>query len=171
MNELRKYLIENRDIFDDLEPSEGHLERFAERLNARDDKQPRKSSLKRRLTLTFALAASVALIVAVGIWSLSKHEPTTSNINEFAETESFYQAQMDEQIEAILCKLDKADPETRRQLDGDLRDIIEENRAFLDEIRNQTDRELAIYYLVEHYNVNLETLQSINDRLGEYFSC
>jgi hypothetical protein len=170
MNELRKYLIEHRDVFDDNEPVEGHRERFAERLNARRAER-RKQAAKRRLTVTFAIAASIALIVAAGIWRLSEHEPTVIEVNEFAETETFYHAQMNTQIEAILCKLVKADPETRRQLDRDLRAIVEENRAFLDEIRMQNNRELAIYYLVEHYNANLETLQAINEKLSEYFSC
>jgi hypothetical protein len=169
MKRLQKYLTDNRNVFDDNEPMDGHLERFAERLNRRNSKH--RQSLKRRFVLTFAVAASIAIIVETGIWRLSKLNDAQPEINEFAETETFYKMQMNGQIESILCKLDKADPETRRQLDEDLRDIIEENRAFLDEIRTHNNSELAIYYLVEHYRINLATLQAISDRLGEYFNC
>ncbi|MDR0725228.1 MAG: hypothetical protein LBF59_04370 [Prevotellaceae bacterium] len=172
MSDLKKYLEENRNIFDDKEPLDGHFERFEERLNRFDAEKNRKQTLKVRLIATYSAVASILLIIAAGIWLLRTPETETErNISEFTETEMFYQTQMDRQIAAILCKLDKADAETRNQLEKDLQTLEEDNSRFLEEIRNQNNEELAIYYLVEHYNANIETLQFINAKLGEYFNC
>jgi hypothetical protein len=172
MSDLKKYLEENRNIFDDKEPLDGHFERFEERLNRLDAEKNRKQTLKVRLIAICSAAASILLIIATGIWLFNSPEKETEpNISEFAETEMFYQTQMNGQIAAILCKLDKADDETRNLLEKDLQTLEEDNNRFLEEIRNQKNEELAIYYLVEHYNANLETLQSIDDKLGEYFNC
>jgi flagellar basal body-associated protein FliL len=169
MSDLKKYLKENRNIFDIQEPLDGHFKRFERRLNTLDVK---KQTLKIKFIATLSAAASILLIVAVGIWLFTTQgndiEPYFS---EFAETETFYSRQMDEQLVAIRCKLDKADEETRNQLEKDLQSMVEDNNKFLEEIRNQKNKELAIYYLVEHYNANLETLRFINDKLGEYFNC
>jgi hypothetical protein len=172
MSDLKKYLEENRNIFDDKEPLDGHFERFEEKLNRFDAEKKRKQTFKARLVARYSAAASILLILATAIWLFKSPEKETEpNISEFMETEMFYQTQMNGQIAAILCKLDKADDETRNQLAKDLQTLEEDNIVFLEEIRNQTNEELAIYYLVEHYNAKLETLQSINDKLGEYFNC
>jgi septal ring factor EnvC (AmiA/AmiB activator) len=165
MSDLKKYLKENRAIFDVQEPLDGHFERFEKRLNALDAK---KQTPKIKFMTILSAAASILIIVAAGIWLLSTPE---TDFSEFAETETFYSRQMDEQLAAIRCKLDKADEETRNQLEKDLQSMTEDNSKFLEEISNQKNEELAIYYLVEHYNANLETLQFINAKLGEYFNC
>jgi hypothetical protein len=169
MSDLRKYLKENREIFDVHEPSDGHFERFEKRLNSTGAK---KQTSKIKFMATLSAAASILLIIAAGIWLLSTpgNDPEP-DFSEFAETEIFYSRQMDEQLAAIRCKLDKADEETRIQLEKDLQSMTEDNSEFLDEIRNRKNEELAIYYLVEHYNASLETLRFINDKLGEYFNC
>lgn len=168
MNELKKYLKENRDIFDTEEPLDGHFERFEERLNSSVTKR------KRRIWLvtTFSAAVSILLVVAAGIWLLKPAETNPEQtVSEFVETEAFYREQMNEKIAAILCKLDKADDETRTQLEKDLQEIIDDSKSFVEEIKEYGNEELSIYYMMEYYNDNLQTLQFINDKLGEYFSC
>ncbi|MDR1582481.1 MAG: hypothetical protein LBS55_04350 [Prevotellaceae bacterium] len=169
MSDLKKYLEENRNIFEDKEPLEGHFERFEKRLDKLTVKKKRKQILRIRLITTFSVAAAIAIVLVAGLW----HSPESveNNISEFVETEAFYREQMNEQITAILCKLDKADAETRDQLEKDLQNITEDNKKFVEEIKNNKNEELAIYYLVEHYNANLQTLQLINDTLSEYFKC
>jgi phosphoglycerate-specific signal transduction histidine kinase len=174
MSRLKKYFEENRNIFDDQELLEGHFERFEKRLDNFVAGKKRKQTLKIRFITAFSIAASILLVVATGLWlntSSPNNDAPTSVVSEFSETEAFYREQMNEQIDAILCKLDKADDETRSQLEKDLQNITDDNNKFIAEIKENKNEELAIYYLVEHYNVNLQTLQFINDKLGEYFKC
>jgi hypothetical protein len=173
MNELKKYFEENRNIFDNEEPLNGHVERFEKRLNNLVTEKKRKQTLTVRFISTFSIAASIALMFAAGIiWMLvSPQKEIEQNINEFTETEMFYREQMNGQISEILCKLDKADADTRNWLEKDLRSLTEDNNSFVEEIKEHGNEELAIYYLVEHYKANLQTLQLINTQLGEYFNC
>jgi septal ring factor EnvC (AmiA/AmiB activator) len=169
MSDLKKYLKENREIFDVYEPLDGHFERFEKRLNSID---AGKKTLKIKFITTLSAAAAILLIVAAGIWFFTNPGNNPEQyFSEFAETEIFYRRQIDEQLAAIRCKLDKADEETRNQLEEDLQSMTKDNSEFLEEIRNRKNEELAIYYLVEHYNASLETLRFINDKLGEYFNC
>ncbi|MDR2652754.1 MAG: hypothetical protein LBC68_10670 [Prevotellaceae bacterium] len=168
MSELKKYFEENKNIFDNQEPLDGHFERFEKRLDNLVAEKKRKHTLKIRLITACSIAASILLVVVAGLW-LHSSKPT--KVDEFAKTEAFYREQMNEQINDILCKLDKADAETRDQLEKDLQNITEENKKFVEEIKATENEGLAIYYLVEHYNANLEILQSINDILSEYFKC
>jgi hypothetical protein len=173
MSDWKNYLNENGHVFDDKEPAEGHFERFEERLNRLAAGKKRKQTLKIRL-VAFSAAASVLLIIFAGMWfypSSTAGEKLAEQGNEFSETEIFYKKQLDEQIAGILCKLDKADAETRIRLENDLQNIVEESDNFVKEIRNNENEELAIYYLVEHYKVNLETLHFINNKLENYFKC
>jgi hypothetical protein len=170
MSDLKKYFEDNKSVFDDKEPLEGHFERFEKRLDKLAAEKKRKRTLKIRL-ITLSAAASVLLVVAVGLWRDTPPPDNNVAVSEFSEAEAFYREQMNEQIAAILCKLDKADDETRNQLEKDLQNITEDNKKFVEEIQANKNEELAIYYMVNHYNVNLQTLQFINDKLGEYFKC
>jgi hypothetical protein len=171
--ELKKYLEENRSVFDDKEPQNEHFERFEVRLNSLAAAKKYKRKLKIRRVATFSAAASILLIVAAGVWLLtpSPRNGAMQHTNEFAEAETFYRVQMNEQIAAILCKIDNADAETRNQLKKDLQNLAAANNELVEEIRSNKDEELAIYYLVKHYSLNLEILQLIDEKLSEYFSC
>jgi hypothetical protein len=173
--DLRKYLEENRSVFDDKEPPDEHRERFEARLNSFATEKKYKHRLKIRLIATLSAAASILLIVATGIWLLAPPpgNGAMQNSDEFAETETFYRIQMNEQMAAILCKLNNADAETRNRLKEDLQYLTATNDELVEEMRSSKDKdeELAIYYLVEHYSINLEILELINEKLSEYFSC
>jgi hypothetical protein len=169
MSELKKYFEENRNIFDDKEPLDGHFERFEKRLDSLNAAKKRKRTFKIRFITTLSVAASILLVIAAGLWLNTTKPDNNVEVGEFSQAEAFYKEQMEEQITEILCKLDKADEETRSQLEKDLQNIVDDNKKFIDEIKTNKSVELAIYYLVEHYNANLQTLQFINDKLGEYF--
>jgi hypothetical protein len=172
MSELKEYFDRNRIVFDNEEPSEGHFERFENRLNRCDVEKRRRQALKIKLRYTISAAVSILLVLAAGIWILiSSQQDIAPSISEFEETEAFYSELMNGQIDEILCRLDKADYTTRTLLENDLRNLTLDTNSFVEEIRGHQNEELAIYYLVEHYSANLQTLQLINAQLGEYFKC
>jgi len=177
MESLRNYLKENRAVFEDKEPAEGHFERFEERL-ARfiSEKQPKKT-LNVRLVTVFSAAASVLLIIAAVVWLYFSPEIRDRDMslqpdkNEFSITNQFYAEQMNEQIERIQCKLSVVNPGIRNQLEEDLHQIVMENEQFVQKMQNENNEDLAIFYLVKHYRVNLHTLEFISDKLGNDVEC
>ncbi|MDR0866837.1 MAG: hypothetical protein LBO74_18175 [Candidatus Symbiothrix sp.] len=176
MNDLKNYLKENKAAFDSQEPADGHFERFEERLKAVSKEKKRKRTLKIRLISTFSVAASILLIIGISIHFHASPVDTgdpfaEQTANEFSLTNDFYKEQMNEQIAGIQCKLSKADTGTQNQLEGDLQKILEENDRFVQQIQNDANEDLAIFYLVKHYKANLHALEFINHKLGNYIEC
>jgi len=176
MKELRNFIKENKELFDDIEPKDGHFERFEARL----DQQAKKESGKaRRIKFrnVFAVAASVAILLGMGIYFYmpsgedQKVSVEREITDEFIRTNDFYKKQMDKQIADITCKLENADETTKNQLEKDLQLIVEENERFVANVEKGTDEERAIYYLVKHYKTNIQVLEQINDKLGKYNQC
>ena len=176
MESLRNYIKENRAVFDDKEPSEGHFERFEERLDRLMPGKQSERTLRIRLITIFSVAASVLLIVAaVRFYSSSKTGKTESteqaNKTEFSVTNQFYSEQMNQSIEHIQCKLSVVNPNIRNQLEKDLNQIVTDNKQFVRKMQNENDEGLAVFYLVKHYKTNLRALKFINDKLGNDVEC
>ncbi|MDR2057913.1 MAG: hypothetical protein LBP83_06480 [Dysgonamonadaceae bacterium] len=178
MEEWRNYIKENRAIFDDQEPGEGHCKRFEERLDsfARNNKHKRTLGIKP--VKVFSIAASVIVFVYIGIQFFLPSKDAGEGLlvgqspaNEFITTNNFYKEQMKEQIASIQCKLSATDRQNRSQLEEDLQSILDENNRFTLKIQNIENEELALFYLVKYYRTNLRTLHFINNKLGKYVEC
>jgi len=176
MESLKNYIKENRAVFDDKEPAEGHFERFEERLNRFMPVKQSERTLRIRLITIFSVAASVLLIIAaVRFYSSPKTGKTEStgqaNKTEFSVTNQFYAEQMNQSIERIQCKLSAVSPDIRNQLEKDLNQIVTDNKQFVQKMQNENNEDLAVFYLVKHYKLNLRALKYINDKLGKDVEC
>jgi phosphoglycerate-specific signal transduction histidine kinase len=176
MESLIELIKKNRAIFDDKEPAEGHFERFEERLNRlASEKQP-KRPLKFRFITVFSAAASLFLLIMATIWLYPSPENETEwaeqpDKTEFSVTNRFYAEQMNEKIKRIQCKLSAVSPEIRTQLEEDLHQIVDENEQFVWKMQEENNENLAVFYLVEHYKINLHTLEFISGKLGDDREC
>lgn len=178
MKDRRKYIEENRDIFDDREPLAGHIERFEALLNKNKGTNQAQSTRRVRLIGVLSIAASIAILIGVAIKfyapeSINVVTPIegTISIDEFRSTNEFYNQQMEEQIADIMCKLAYTDIENQKQLSEDIQKIITNNTVFVDEMAKNENQEIAIRYLVRHYKANIERLENINEKLGKYAKC
>lgn len=173
----RKYIEENRDLFDNMEPSVGHMERFEALLKqqAKEEKPQRRAS-KIRLFGIISAAASIIILVAVAIKVSTPEKIETTpqeNVvaNDFESINEHYNRQMQQQISNIMCKLSHIDQENQALLTEDLQKIINENAGFVKEMSKNEDKEQAIYYLEKHYEINIQVLEDINEKLGKYTNC
>lgn len=184
MKDLKDSIKNNREIFDDQEPSDGHMDRFEALLEKEFPIETEKKRPAKRIQfIKFAsIAASIAIMAVIGIRFYqpnqlssigSKIENTENGVSaeEFASTKEYYQQQMDAQIADIMCKLANTDQENQAQLSADIERIMSNNKDFVQEISRSDNKELAIYYLVQHYQKNIETLENINQKLGKYTKC
>jgi hypothetical protein len=168
---------ENRTVFDDKEPAEGHFERFEERLNLVQSEQQPKRTLKIRFITVFSAAASILLIITAAVWFYFSPDTgktdlmAQSNSTEFSVTNQFFTEQMNEKISHIQCQLSVVSPDVRDQLEKDLHQIVTENEQFVQKMQNENNDDLAVYYLVKHYRVNLHALEFIYEKLGSDLEC
>lgn len=179
MKELREHIKNNRVVFDDKEPSDGHMGRFEALLDQQEEKITKIAFKKVKLVTLFAAVASIAILVVVGIKFYEPQQATNSVqvaeehrvSDEFHATNSYYNKQMQEQIADLMCKLANADPQNQARLNADLQKLIEENNRFVKEIARSDNQELAIAYLVKHYKTNIQVLENINEKLGKHTKC
>lgn len=180
MKNYRKYIEKNRDIFDDKEPSEGHIQRFEALLNKQQEELPAHKPVKKvKLISILSIAASLAVLIAVAIKFYNPTPiqgdttPAEKNImsDEFMATNDYYKQQMEEQIADIMCKLANTESENQEQLTEDIQKIIEKNNAFVQEMAKNENPEIALRFLVKHYKTNIQRLESINEKLGKHYKC
>lgn len=178
MKDIRNKIEQNRDLFDDQEPSFGHMERF-EALLKNQNEQNHKHTKKVRLVTILSVAASIAVLIAIAVRFYSPGDgsngiPTTETISatdEFKTTNDYYNQKMEEKIADIMCKLAYTDPENQAQLTKDIQKIIDSNDDFVNEIAKSENPEMAINYLVKHYKKNIDVLENIDEKLGKYTKC
>lgn len=179
MKELKEHIKNNRAVFDDKEPLEGHMQRFEALLNQQEKRNAKTASKKVKLITLFAVAASIAILMVVGIKFYTPQQTASPVLvteehrvsDEFHATNSYYNKQMQEQIADLMCKLADADPQNQARLTADLQKLIEENNRFVKEIARSDNQELAIAYLVKHYKTNIQVLENINEKLGKHTKC
>ena len=73
--------------------------------------------------------------------------------------------------ERIQCKLSAVSPDIRNQLEKDLNQIVTDNKQFVQKMQNENNADLALFYLVKHYEINLRALKFISDKLGNDVEC
>lgn len=180
MKDLKDYIKNNREAFDDQDPPAGHSERFEALLDKKDQIEVKKGTKRHNFLKYISVAASIAVLVVIGFrfYEPNKIIPTnqgTENIqsisDEFMATNDYYQQQMETQITDIMCKLSNTNTEDQAQLSEDLKQIVDNNKAFVDEMANNDNKELAIHFLVKHYKKNIQILENINEKLGKHTKC
>lgn len=176
----RKYIEDNRNLFDDKEPSAGHIERFEALLNSqrKEVAEEKKKPVKRvKLVALFSVAASIAVLVMVAVKFNSTDgisvtpETEITKVDEFQAMNDYYNERMKGQISDIMCKLAYTDEENQAQLTEDIQNIMSENSNFVDEMAKSEDKNLAIRFLEKHYKTNIQVLEDINEKLGKYTNC
>jgi len=180
--DVRKFIDDNRDLFDDKEPSAGHMQRMEATLDKLADEKNKdiKPGKRIRLMSFAAVAASIAIIIGVAINFQKTSDDGTQTIypvsegvstDEFRATNEYYNQQMKEQIAEIMCKLPNTDENNQEQLTTDLQQLMNDNKEFVKEIKKSENPEIAMRYLVKHYKTNIQILESINEKLGKYTNC
>ncbi len=173
---MKKYIDDNRDLFDDKEPSAGHFERFEAMLD--QQQEVKKPARRFRMISIISVAASLAVLIAIGVKFYAPNSidvvpgvETTISTDEFQATNEYYNQQMEEQIADIMCKLANTDPQNQAQLTSDLEKILKNNEKFVKEMETNENQEVAIRFLVKHYKSNIQALENINDKLGKHTHC
>jgi hypothetical protein len=178
MDNIRKKIEQNRDLFDEQEPSPGHMERFGALLKNRNE-QERKPEKKARLIALLSVAASIAVLAAIAVRICAPGDNSAeapvpaiiSTADEFKAANDYYNQKMEEKIANIMCKLAYTDYENQALLTRDIQQIVDSNSDFVNEIAKSEDREAAIHYLVKHYRTNIGVLENIDEKLGKHTKC
>ncbi len=171
MDPLEKKIRENRELFDFAEPSEGHFERFSnklERLHHKNKGVPWRTYLK---------AASIAILVVLS--TLWMYDYLMGRLNaqqtislgdlspEYREVEVYYTSMFNAKYNEIdQCTF----PEDTLQKKILIRELSDMDSIFVNlqnEIQLNPTDERIINAMIEHYERKLEVMNQILDQLKQ----
>jgi hypothetical protein len=169
MKTIEDIIRNNRDLFGDREPSEGHLERFSVKLEIRC-----QSRANRRSIVPYLLRAAVVtlLVTLSSLWTWDHFiRPASSRMTlgqvspQYKEVESYYLHQVN-MMEGEIVNVDlKNNPEQKELLIKEMKSMDSVYVSLQKELKANPNDERIINAMIEHYQTKLEVMTYIVNQL------
>lgn len=170
---MEKESLENlfeklRGTFDTEEPSLGHQDRFLEKLNASKGvvgiESKRVSWWK-----PLSIAASVAILIAIGIWTF-KSQPTleqqVAKISpEVSKSQFYFASLIEEQVKQLESE---STPETKQIIDdtlGQLKKLENNYRQLEQDLLSGGDSKLILSAMINNFQTRISLLQDVLENI------
>ncbi|MBE0673836.1 MAG: hypothetical protein IH591_04160 [Bacteroidales bacterium] len=170
MNNIEETIRKNRGFFDDAEPSEGHFERFRNKLEAR-------FTQKRRINIGPYLlrAAAVTLLLTLSsLWTWehfirpeSRRMSLSQVSPQYKEVETFYVTQVNMLEGEILDIGIGGSEEQKVMLDEELKNMDITYKELQKELKANPNDERIINAMIEHYQTKVEVMSYILSQLKQ----
>lgn len=165
MNDLEKYLFENRKALDAAEPRSGHFDRFADKL----ERQHRKSKI---ISLPYLLKAAsvIILVVLSSLWAydnLIRNSSSSRGLSlgdvspEYKEVELYYTSMVNLKYNELDQMDFESDSLQKEILLNELADMDLIYNNLKEELRTNPNDERIINAMIEHYQLKLEVMNHI----------
>ncbi len=171
MDELEKYIRENRDAFDLAEPREGHFERFAGKM---EKTAGTTSPFRWRYFLQAAVIAVLVILSSLWIYDRVSGPPdghrmiTLSDISaEYREAEIFYTSMINRKYEEIKSFDFHDNSLEQEMLLNELSEMDAVYRSLQEELSSEKGNQMIINAMIRHYQLKLEIMSRIIDHLYE----
>lgn len=168
MKDLDKIIQENRQVFDSFEPSDGHFERFEQRLNEFNKK-------KKSFAIGYILKAAVVavLVVLSGLWVYDNIKPETnkgialSEISpEYGEVEMYYTHLVNEKYEEIN-EFQFMDSTQKTMLMNELTEMDSIYENLKKDLTTNPNDQRVINAMIQHYQLKVEVMNHILHQLQQ----
>lgn len=169
MKTIEDIIRSNRAIFEDNEPSEGHLERFSVKLEIRC----KGKAVKRSIVPYLLKAAVVTLLVTLSsLWTWDHFiRPGSTRMTlgqvspQYKEVENYYIHQVN-LMEGEIVNVDlKNNPNQKAVLMKEMKSMDSVYVSLQKELKANPNDERIINAMIEHYQTKLEVMTYIVDQL------
>ncbi len=169
MKTIEDIIRNNKDFFEDAEPSEGHLERFNRKLAIRFQ----VAAPKRSIVPYLLRAAVVTLLVTLSsLWTWDhfirpeNRRMTLSDVSpQYKEVENYYIHQVNV-MEGEIVNVDlKNNPEQKDMLFKEMKSMDSVYVSLQKELKANPNDERIINAMIEHYQTKLEVMTYIVNQL------
>jgi hypothetical protein len=169
MKSIEDIIRNNKDLFDDAEPSDGHLERFNRKLEMRFQ----NNTIKRSIVPYLLKAAVVTLLITLSsLWTWDHFIRTGSTRTtlgqvspQYKEVENYYVHQVN-LMEGEIVNVDmKNNPEQKKALMKEMKSMDSTYVALQKELKANPNDERIINAMIEHYQTKLEVMSYIVNQL------
>src|SRR6056297_4069063 len=167
MNKIEEIIKNNRELFDDLEPKDGHFDRFAKKL---DQYHKRHSRFSRNFMMKIA-AAAIILIVA-GFWAFDQfrqygipEQIAYQQVDpEFKETQMYYTSQVQKRYDKIKS-FEFNDKQQKQMLLEEIHEMDSIYYNIRQDIKTNPNDPRVIHAMIKHYQMKLEVMDQILNQL------
>lgn len=162
-DELDKLFSEIKNDFDFEEPSQGHQNRFVDKLNQQNSVVA--ITKKKTWWKPLSIAASVALLIGLGLSQLNSPESIDEQVVEIApevsRTEFYFASLIEEQVQELQ---NQRSPETARLVDDTLAqlDLLDDDYRELERNLIQGgDKELLLNAMIINFQTRIDLLKEV----------
>jgi hypothetical protein len=169
MKNIEDIIRNNKDFFEDAEPSEGHLERFNRKL----EKRFQVTAVKRSIVPYLLRAAVVTLLITLSsLWTWDHFIRTGSSrmtlgqvSPQYKEVENYYVHQVN-LMEGEIVNVDlKNNPAQKKLLMKEMSSMDSTYITLQKELKANPNDERIINAMIEHYQTKLEVMSYIVSQL------
>jgi hypothetical protein len=169
MKSIEDIIRNNKDFFEDSEPSEGHLERFNRKL----EKRFQVNTIKRSIVPYLLKAAVVTLLITLSsLWTWDHFIRTGSTrmtlgqvSPQYKEVENYYVHQVN-LMEGDIVSVDlKNNPVKKTMLMKEIKSMDSTYVSLQKELKANPNDERIINAMIEHYQTKLEVMTYIVNQL------
>lgn len=162
MRSLKEIMDEHRGEFDFEEPSEGHFERFLEKLPS--------ENRNRKLIVRIAAALAGVSLILFSVQYYRSAEQVPNNISvlspEVQETLYYYSMQNTEMLE-LIKNLETVDQNAVNRINQDLKNYDKNYRYLMEDLNRFPGDPRVINAIIEHHRSKTEMLGHIVVQLNE----
>lgn len=163
---LEDFIKENREAFDQLEPSEKVWEQIS-----KSKHKPQKVSMVNYL-LRVAAVVTIAVIITVivaktGIFNSEEKEMLTEDpeLRELIEAEAFYASQVNEKMDEIRKCYDTF-PEIKEEVETDLTELQEMYEVLKIDLKDNISKKEVIEAMIENNRFRLKMVDEVLDQIN-----
>jgi hypothetical protein len=169
MKTIEEIIRNNKDFFEEAEPSKGHFERFNRKLEIRFQSK----AIKRSIVPYLLRAAVVTLLVTLSsLWTWDHFiRPGSSRMTlgqvspQYKEVENYYIHQVN-LMEGEIVTVDlKSNPEQKKMLISEMKSMDSVYVSLQKELKANPNDERIINAMIEHYQTKLEVMTYIVNQL------
>jgi hypothetical protein len=169
MKTIEDIINSNKDLFEDAEPSGGHLERFNKKL----DLLSKKNAPKRSIVPYLLRAAVVTLLVTLSSLYTWDHfiRPQNNRMTlgevspQYKEVENYYVHQVNLMENEILNVDLKNNPQQKEMLLTEMKSMYSTYVSLQKELKANPNDERIINAMIEHYQTKLDVMNYIVKQL------
>lgn len=162
MDELKKLIEQNRQVFDSAEPSEGHFDKFEKMLM--ESKQTKSRSM---VWPTLLKVASIAVLMVLSGLYVTEHfflnnEPVLANTkSEFNEAQQYYIHLVDQRIGDIEKMEGFLSSEQKEMLVNEMSEMDAMYKKLQKDYKAMPNDPRIIQAMLQHYQMKMDILNRI----------
>lgn len=166
MDELKKIIGQNRELFDTAEPSTGHFDRFEKMLMNQQQTKTRTI-----VWPTLLKVASIAILVILSGLYLTEHFilnkiPVAKANPEFTEAQNYYMQQVDLRINEIKTIEKQLSPEQKNMLLNEMTEMDAMYKKLQADYKAMPNDPRIVQALLQHYQMKVDVLNNIINNLN-----